>query len=59
MNGQGDKWRGGWSQQFANNDNKIFGEKMKDVKDGKNIYNLLKIQETKHLKQLILQNNRL
>ena len=28
MNGKGDKWRGGWSQQFADNHNKIFGEKM-------------------------------
>ena len=35
MNGKGDKWRGGWSQQFANNHNKIFGEKMKDVKGTK------------------------
>ena len=32
MNGKGDKWRGGWSQQFADNHNKIFGEKMKDVR---------------------------
>ena len=32
MNGKGDKWRGGWSQQFANNHNKIFGDKMKDVR---------------------------
>ena len=32
MNGKGDKWRGGWSEQYANNHNKIFGEKMKDVK---------------------------
>ena len=31
MNGKGDKWRGGWSQQYANNHNKIFGEKMKLV----------------------------
>tara|TARA_R100001594_G_scaffold81703_1_gene116215 strand:- start:616 stop:909 length:294 start_codon:yes stop_codon:yes gene_type:complete len=31
MNGKGDKWRGGWSQQFADNHNKIFGEKMKLV----------------------------
>ena len=35
MNGKGDKWRGGWSQQFADNHNKIFGEKMKDVKGTK------------------------
>ena len=32
MNGKGDKWRGGWSQQFANNHNKIFGDKMKDIR---------------------------
>ena len=35
MNGKGDKWRGGWSKQFANNHNKIFGEKMKDVRGTK------------------------
>ena len=35
MNGKGDKWRGGWSQQFADNHNKIFGEKMKDVRGTK------------------------
>ena len=35
MNGKGDKWRGGWSQQFANNHNKIFGEKMRDVRGTK------------------------
>jgi len=29
MNGKGDKWRGGWSQQYANNHNRIFGGKMK------------------------------
>tara|TARA_R100000008_G_C3551101_1_gene150459 strand:+ start:445 stop:735 length:291 start_codon:yes stop_codon:yes gene_type:complete len=28
MNGKGDKWRGGWSQQYADNHNEIFGEKM-------------------------------
>ena len=28
MNGKGDKWRGGWSQQYADNHNKIFGGKM-------------------------------
>ena len=32
MNGKGDKWRGGWSQQFADNHNKIFGDKMKDIR---------------------------
>ena len=32
MNGKGDKWRGGWSQQFADNHNKIFGDKMVDCK---------------------------
>ena len=32
MNGKGDKWRGGWSKQFANNHNKIFGDKMKDIR---------------------------
>ena len=32
MNGKGDKWRGGWSQQFADNHNKIFGGKMVDCK---------------------------
>ena len=35
MNGKGDKWRGGWSQQFANNHNKIFGDKMKDIRGKK------------------------
>ena len=35
MNGKGDKWRGGWSEQYANNHNKIFGEKMKDVRGTK------------------------
>ena len=35
MNGKGDKWRGGWSQQFADNHNKIFGEKMRDVRGTK------------------------
>ena len=35
MNGQGDKWRGGWSQQFADNHNKIFGDKMVDCKGRK------------------------
>ena len=28
MNGKGDKWRGGWSQEYANNHNKIFGGNM-------------------------------
>lgn len=28
-NGKGDKWRGGWTPQYANNHNKIFGEKMR------------------------------
>ena len=31
MNGKGDKWRGGWTSQYADNHNKIFGEKMKRV----------------------------
>ena len=35
MNGKGDKWRGGWSQQFADNHNKIFGDKMVDCKGRK------------------------
>ena len=35
MNGKGDKWRGGWSQQFADNHNKIFGDKMIDYKGRK------------------------
>ena len=30
MNGKGDKWRGGWSPQYAENHNKIFGGKMKE-----------------------------
>ena len=31
-NGKGDKWRGGWTPQYADNHNKIFGGKMnKDV----------------------------
>ena len=46
MNGKGDKWRGGWSEQFANNHNKIFGEKMKDVKGTKlNINDRVCIQQ--------------
>ena len=28
-NGKGDKWRGGWTPQYADNFNKIFGEKMR------------------------------
>tara|TARA_B100001250_G_C19667916_1_gene730127 strand:+ start:64 stop:348 length:285 start_codon:yes stop_codon:yes gene_type:complete len=33
MNGKGDKWRGGWSQSYANNHKKIFGGNMiKDIK---------------------------
>jgi len=28
MNGKGDKWRGGWTPQYADNHNKIFGDKM-------------------------------
>ena len=28
MNGKGDKWRGGWTPQYADNHNKIFGGKM-------------------------------
>ena len=32
MNGKGDKWRGGWAQQFADNHNKIFGGKMVDCR---------------------------
>ena len=35
MNGKGDKWRGGWSEQYANNHNKIFGDKMVDCKGRK------------------------
>ena len=31
MNGKGDKWRGGWTPQYADNHNKIFGEKMKKI----------------------------
>ena len=46
MNGKGDKWRGGWSEQYANNHNKIFGEKMKDVKGTKlNINDRVCIQQ--------------
>ena len=29
MNGKGDKWRGGWTTQYADNHNKIFGDKMR------------------------------
>ena len=32
MSGKGDKWRGGWSQTYADNHKKIFGDKMKDEK---------------------------
>jgi len=28
VNGKGDKWRGGWSQEYASNHNKIFGGNM-------------------------------
>ena len=28
-NGKGDKWRGGWSPQYEENHNKIFGDKMR------------------------------
>ena len=46
MNGKGDKWRGGWSQQFADNHNKIFGDKMVDCKGRKlNIGERVCIQE--------------
>ena len=46
MNGKGDKWRGGWSQQFADNHNKIFGEKMRDVRGTKlNINDRVCIQQ--------------
>ena len=31
MNGKGDKWRGGWTPQYANNFNEIFGDKMKKI----------------------------
>ena len=31
MNGKGDKWRGGWTPQYADNHNKIFGGKMNEV----------------------------
>ena len=30
-NGKGDKWRGGWSPQYADNHNKIFGDKMSEI----------------------------
>tara|TARA_B100001250_G_scaffold169860_1_gene146336 strand:+ start:818 stop:1048 length:231 start_codon:yes stop_codon:yes gene_type:complete len=29
MNGKGDKWRGGWTTGYADNFNKIFGDKMR------------------------------
>ena len=29
MGVKGDKWRGGWTPQYAENHNKIFGEKMR------------------------------
>ena len=28
MNGKGDKWRGGWTTEYAENHKKIFGDKM-------------------------------
>ena len=31
MNGKGDKWRGGWTPQYEENHNRIFGEKMNEV----------------------------
>ena len=31
MNGKGDKWRGGWTPQYAENHNRIFGDKMKKI----------------------------
>ena len=30
MGVKGDKWRGGWTPQYADNHNKIFGGKMKE-----------------------------
>ena len=33
MNGKGDKWRGGWTPQYADNHNKIFGDKNKMSKN--------------------------
>ena len=30
MNGKGDNWRGGWTPQYADNHNKIFGGKMSE-----------------------------
>ena len=30
-NGKGDKWRGGWSKQYADNHNRIFGGKMNKI----------------------------
>jgi hypothetical protein len=29
MNGKGDKWRGGWSEEYADNFSKIFNKKEK------------------------------
>ena len=31
MNGKGDKWRGGWTPKYADNFNKIYGDKMNKV----------------------------
>ena len=30
MNGKGDKWRGGWTPQYADNFKKIFGDNMSE-----------------------------
>ena len=31
MNGKGDKWRGGWSHEYADNFSKIFNKKEKQM----------------------------
>ena len=47
MNGKGDKWRGGWTKEYSDNHNKIFGGDM--VKDSKGrsltVGNRVRIQE--------------
>ena len=40
-NGKGDKWRGGWSPQYEENHNKIFGEFEFEYFGGSDVVNKL------------------
>ena len=53
MNGKGDKWRGGWTEEFKNNYNNIFRKesKMKAISEAlTDIKKYLEIEETKDIK---------